>query len=97
MEAMQGTIDLTNNDDSNSNGGSNDEAVAHSTQHCLFTIPGNPIATPRSRYFKNGIFNPKKTDSANFRKEVLLAIPQAQNGILFEKGTPLKMTVKFFL
>ena len=83
--SMTTVVDLTNDSDVEDDG------------MVSFTIMGPPQAMPRVRFFKNGIYNKKSAELVATRQQIKLVAPRAQNGILFQKGTPVKMSIGFFI
>lgn len=83
------TIDLTNDSD--------DGEEAQSPSTFKFLVPGKPNAMPRSRFYHKGFYNSKKPQLNYFRSQVLFQLPPNTNGVIFKKGTPLQMTIKFYL
>jgi Holliday junction resolvase RusA-like endonuclease len=83
------TFDLTNDSDGSS---INDTIKKYS-----FQVGGNPQAMPRSRFFRRGFFNTKRVELLYFRSQVQAALPRTICGELISKGTPVKMSIKFFI
>lgn len=82
------TIDLSQDSDAE---------VEASYTGCKFVISGPPKAMPRSRFFNNGLFNAKKPDLEAFRAQIRAAIPSTMGSLVFKKGDPVVLKVKFYL
>lgn len=89
------TIDLTNESDSEASASAADEQ-ADTNQIYFFVVHGNPTPMPRSRFFKKGLFHKRRTEMSFF-KEMVRANMQNSSSLLFEKGVPLKMVVRFYM
>ncbi len=59
-------------------------------------VPGNPKALPRSRHFRNGVFNPAQPQMQQFKAHVAAALQGGpDNGPMFGRGCAVAVTIEF--
>lgn len=64
---------------------------------CTFTVNGRPTPLPRMRYFRNGLWNKVKPQSTAFRTAVKQAVPETNDGVIFDISVPLCVRIWFYL
>ena len=63
-----------------------------------FEVTGKPIPLQRHRYFRGGWANPQKKDNLPlYVAKIHQQLPETQDAVLFGKGIPVSINVKFYL
>ena len=90
QNAMMGEVinlaDLSSSDEE-------EDAAADVPQIYRFYVPGQPIAMPRPKLFKNGWVNVRHNDIRKFRAALKEKIPASANGPVFPAGHPVEVTI----